>query len=107
MEPVLFWSLLFLIQQLSGAWVVGCLSGPSVTSGFGGRLPRLEICAYHTMGDVQYQVVASRGFQRGVARKFFQGLFAREKLTEQETRHELDLAHQHVSTCADEYSKTV
>ena len=59
-------SLLFLIQHSLAAWAVGWLSGPSVASGFGGHLQRLEIYAYHATGDGQYQVVASRWFQRGV-----------------------------------------
>jgi len=42
-----------------------------------------------------------------LARKFFQDLFARERLTEQETRHELDSANRYVATGADEYSKFV
>jgi len=42
-----------------------------------------------------------------LARKFFQDLFVRERLTEQETRHELDSANQYRATRADEYSKVV
>jgi len=42
-----------------------------------------------------------------LARKFFHDFFAQEQLTEQETHHELDLAHQYVATLPEEYSKIV
>jgi len=42
-----------------------------------------------------------------LARQFFKDLFARERLTEEETRHELDSANQYVSTRANGYSKVV
>jgi len=39
-----------------------------------------------------------------MARKFFEDLFAREQLTEQDTCHELDTANQYKTTRVDEYS---
>jgi len=59
-------SLLFLGQHSSEARAVGWFPGPSGASGFGGRLPRLKISAYHATGEGQHHVVASRWFQRGV-----------------------------------------
>jgi len=42
-----------------------------------------------------------------MARQFFEEFFAREQLTEQETRHEVDTAHRYVATLPDQYSKFV
>jgi len=47
------------------------------------------------------------GSSVALARKFFHDFFAREQLTEQETRHELDSAHQYVATRPEEYSKFI
>jgi len=47
------------------------------------------------------------GSSVSLARKFFQDLFARERLTEQETRHELDSASWYRATRANDYSKVV
>jgi len=51
-------------------WKRGLLDGFLVLLAlFGGRLPQLEISAYHATGEGQHQVVASRWFQRGVGSK--------------------------------------
>jgi len=47
------------------------------------------------------------GSSVAMARQFFQDFFAREQLTEQETRQELDSAHRYVATRPKEYSKFV
>jgi len=47
------------------------------------------------------------GSSVAMARQFFQEFFAREQLTEQETRHEHDTAHRYVATLPDQYSKFV
>jgi len=47
------------------------------------------------------------GSSVALAQKFFHNFFARERLAEQETRHELDSAHQYVVTHPEKYSKFV
>jgi len=47
------------------------------------------------------------GSSVALPRKFFHDFFARERLTEKGTRHELDSAHQYVATRPEEYSNFV
>jgi len=100
-------SLLFLVRHSSEARAVGWFPGPS------GALDLVD--AYRdsrsalTMQREKDNITSwpHSGSSVALAQKFFLNFFARERLIEQETRHELDSAHQYVATRPEEYSKFV
>jgi len=54
-----------------------------------------------------FKLCPHSGYSVALALKFLHHFFARDQLTKQETRHELDLAHQYVVICPEEYSKFI